>query len=265
MRDKLLNYGFCFQEGNEPKVKINESNNQIDDLKTTQKIELQTKKLNEEIEIELYDETLQFDENFEDGNTVKYVLLPIYKDKNNEEKNYTKLLNLGSKILMNRKKVMDKFSEGLNYFVLDYDSIFGLRLLSFQKYKPDFFSCEERVLFETLLIKFHQFKFKEFFYSYNTIQFELGIKKDKANTIVKKFVRLGFLNCNVKTSLIDGRPSQVTYYFVNAYKIIELIPLIYKNEHLEQVNEELTMYLEPAIEKKSNRTIHPLDITSIMQ
>ncbi|RAR74233.1 hypothetical protein [Flavobacterium aciduliphilum] len=265
MNEKLLSYGVCFQEQNEYKSEINNLNNQVDYSSESKKNESETKKLNEEIEIEFYDETLQFDENFEDGNTVKYVLLPIYKDNNNEEKNYTKLLNLGSKILMNRKKVMDKFSEGLNYFVLDYDSIFGLRLLSFQKYKPDFFSCEERVLFETLLIKFHQFKFKEFFYSYNTIHIELGIKKDKANTIVKKFVRLGFLNCNIKTSLIDGRPSQVTYYFVNACKIIELIPLIYKNEHLEQVNKELTMYLEPAIEKKSNRTIHPIDITRIMQ
>jgi len=259
MKDKLLNYGFEFQEEHlEPAPQSNEAIQFEDNCNAINSTD-------EKVEIELYDETKQFDENFEDGSVVKYVLLPIYRDKNHEDKDYTKLLNIGSKTIMNRKKVMDKFSEGLNYFVLDYDSIFGLRLLSLQKYKPDFFSCEERVLFETLLIKFHQFKFKDFFYSYNTIRNELGIKKDKANTIVKKFIRIGFLSSNVKSSIIDGRPSQVTYYFVYANKIIELIPFIYKTEHLEEVREKLIMYLEPAIEKKSKRTNYPPDITSIMQ
>ncbi len=259
MKDKLLNYGVEFQEkhiehapqSNLP-MQIQESCKAINNT-------------DEKVEIELYDESKQFDENFEDGSNVKYVLLPIYKEKNHENQNYTKLLNLGSKTLMNRKKVMDKFSEGLHYFVLDYDTIFGLRLLSFQKYNPIFFSCEERVLFETLLIKFHRFKFKEFYYSYKTIYIELGIKRDKAKTIVNKFIKLGFLNCRVKKSQINGRQSQITYFSVCANKIIDLVPLIYETEHQEQVKEELTMYLEPAIQKESNRTNHPLDITSIMQ
>lgn len=253
MKNVIMGYGFESDGLN------------LDKHKQIKYTDADTDKKKENIEIELYDETKQFDENFEDGSVVKYVLLPIYKDKNHEEKNYTRLLNIGSKTIMNRKKIMDKFSEGLNYFVLDYDPIFGLRLLSFQKYKPDFFSCDERVLFETLLIKFHQFKFKEFFYSYNTIRYELGIKKDKATTIVEKFIRLGILRCNVKSSKINGRPSQITYYFVFANKIIDLVPLIYKTEHLEKVREELIMYLEPAIEKEPNESNYPVDITSIMQ
>lgn len=264
MTEKLMNYGVCFQEQNEITNKENYSNHQVDDFNVSvnQKYETNT---SDEFEIKLYDESKQFDENFKDGSVVKYVLLPIYKDKNHEEKNYTKLLNIGSKTIMNRNKIMDKFSEGLNYFVLDYDSIFGLRLLSFQKYKPDFFSCDERVLFETLLIKFHRFKFKEFYYSYNTIYIELGIKRDKAKTIVNKFIKLGFLNCRVKTSQINGRQSQITYYSVCANKIIDLVPFIYQTEHQEQVKEELIMYLEPAIEREPNESNYPIDITSIMQ
>lgn len=221
-------------------------------------------KFTEETEIIFYDESKQFDENFLDGSTVKYVLLPIYKDNSYDKKDYTKLLNAGSKVLLNRKKVMDKFSEGLNYFVLDYDPFFGLRLLSFQKYKPHFFNCEERILFETLLIKFHQFKFKGFFYSYNTISNELGIKRDRANTIIRKFIKIGFLSCNVKTSQINKRPSQITYYLINANKVIELIPEIYISDFTKQIEEEITAYLEPAIVKLID-TSYPEDLSTVMQ
>lgn len=264
MQEKLLSYGVCFPEKNEST--INEVDNQDDVYKITKKLELETKNPNEEIEIELYDESKQFKENFEDGSFVKYVLLPIYKSQNNEDRDYTKLLNAGSKVLLNRKKVMDKFSEGLNYFVLDYDPIFGLRLLSFEKYNSKFFLCEERVLFETLIIKFHLFKFNEFYYSYEVIRRELGIKKDRAKTIINKFISLGFLSCQVKTSSINNRASQISYYNINANKVIELIPQIYELGHQEKAEEELIAYLEPAIEKQSkNNSHHSIDLTSIMQ
>lgn len=265
MTEKLMNYGVCFQEQNEITNKENYSNHQVDDfnLSVKQKYETNTSDV---FEIEIYDESKQFDENFEDGSKVKYILLPIFKDKNQEDKNYTKLLNAGSKVLLNRKKVMDKFSEGLNYFVLDYDPIFGLRLLSFEKYNPNFFSCEERVLFETLIIKFHLFKYKEFFYSYEVIRRELGIKKDRARTIIKKFISLGFLSCQVKTASIKDRPSKISYYNINANKVLELVPQIYMLVHQEKTEEELIAYLEPALEKQSkNNDHHPIDLSRIMQ
>jgi hypothetical protein len=265
MTEKLLSYGICLQEQNETINKDNDSNHHADDFKVSVK---QKHKANNSnlLEIKFYDESKQFDENFEDGSNVKYVLLPIFKDKNQEDKNYSKLLNAGSKVLLNRKKVMDKFSEGLNYFVVDYDPIFGLRLLSFEKYNSNFFSCEERVLFETLIIKFHLFKYNEFFYSYEVIRRELGIKKDRARTIIKKFISLGFLSCQVKTASIEDRPSQISYYNINANKVIELIPQIYISAHQEKAEEELTAYLEPAIKKQFKYNVHhPIDLSSIMQ
>lgn len=266
MKNELMNYGYENPANLvEKRQQIEKTNKIEDDWGIVEKKEILAENNHGKGEIELYDESIQFEENFKDGSNVKYVLLPIYKNNKKDEYNYTKLINAGSKVILNKKKVMDKYSEGLNYFILDYDSIFGLRLLSFQRYKSDFFSCEERVLFETIIIKFHQFLFREFFYSFSNIQKELGIKKDKANTIVKKFIKMEILSSHVKTTVIKGRPSQVTYYNVNANKVIELIPLVYNEEFQEQSKDELIKYLEPAINRRSKIVGHPIDITSIMQ
>lgn len=215
------------------------------------------------INIPLYDLALDSEENFKDGIETKYVLLPVNKDGVVNEISFTPLLNAGGKIIMSNEQHRQNMDYVTDFFVVDYDSMFGLRLLVFQKYNSKFFSCDERVFFETLLIKFHAFRFKPFYISYPTIFNELGIKKDRAITISRKFHKLGFLKTEIKTKSIEGRPSQVTYYNLDTDKILELLPKIYLDEHFENINRDIKKYLEPAFKKVSTTEI--IDITNIMQ
>jgi hypothetical protein len=214
-------------------------------------------------EVPLYDLSLTNEENFADGYGTKYILLPISKNGVSDANPYSVLLNAGAKIVMKSSKFDENSEYLVDHFILDYDSMFGLRLLSFQKYNSDLFSCDERVFFETLLIKFHRFGFIPFFISYSTIQKELGIKKDRVITISKKFKALGFLNTEIITSLIEGRPSQVTYYYIDADKIMELLPKIYIKEHLDVIGRDIKKYLEPALKKESVPRV--TDFTRIMK
>ncbi|WP_264565859.1 hypothetical protein [Flavobacterium sp. N3904] len=214
-------------------------------------------------DVPLYDLSLTIEENFRDGIQIKYILLPIKANGVQYENNYSPLLNAGAKIVMNAEKFEENSEYLMDFIVIDYDTMFGLRLLSFQKYNSDLFSCDERVFFETLLIKFQRFGFIPFFISYTTIEKELGIKKNRAITISKKFKELGFLNTEIQTSKIDDRPSQVTYYHINASKIIELLPKIYIKEHLDVIGRDVEKYLAPAIAKI--RLPDNYDISSIMQ
>lgn len=214
-------------------------------------------------DVQLYDLTLTNEENFPNGYGIKYILLPITKNGVPDASPYSVLLNAGAKIVMKSSKFDENSEYLLDHFILDYDSMFGLRLLSFQKYNSDLFSCDERVFFETLLIKFHRFGFVPFFISYSTIQKELGIKKDRVITISKKFKTLGFLNTEIRTSLIEDRPSQVTYYYIDANKIMELLPEIYIKEHLDVINRDIAKYIEPALKKESVPRV--IDATRIMK
>lgn len=214
-------------------------------------------------DVPLYDLSLTNDENFTDGYRTKYILLPINKNGECSANPYSPLLNAGAKIVMNSSKFEENSEYLIDHFILDYDSMFGLRLLSFQKYNSALFSCDERVFFETLLIKFHRFNFNPFYISYSTIQKELGIKKDRVITISKKFKALGFLNTEIQTSLIEDRPSQVTYYYIDANKIMELLPEIYIKEHLDVIGRDIKKYLEPALKKEG--VPRAIDYTRIMK
>ena len=101
--------------------------------------------------IEIYDDNLSYDENFTEGVDLKYALLPIYKTPKGNEFDFTRLLNAGGKIIITEN--FENYVTALEYFVVDFDSIFGLRLLSYQRYNSKFFDCQERVFFEALLIK----------------------------------------------------------------------------------------------------------------
>lgn len=200
-------------------------------------------------EIELYDQSITFDENFRSGKDIKFVLLPIFNNTPDKDINFTPLLNAGGKLLLKREELFANYGEGYAFLIVDYDSIFGIRLLSFQKY-TNFFSCDERVLFETLLIKFHSFKFKEFFYSLKSIYKELGIKESRAKTILSKFVNLGIISKQVKKQFYKGIATQVTYFNLYTEKIIELLPKIYDKDHIDMIEKDILKYLEPAIKKK---------------
>ena len=197
-------------------------------------------------EIELYNQSLSYEENFEDGKRVKFLLLPLFKNQKDNELNFTPILNAGATIIMNRKQLAGAYSENFHYIIADYDSIFGLRLLSFQRY-TNFFACDERVLFETLLIKFKRFDYKAFFLSIPTIYKELGIKETRANTIIKRFIELNILTKEVRTSYTNNSPSQVSFYFINANKVIELLPTIYYEFHLDNIQKDIETYLMPAL------------------
>jgi hypothetical protein len=231
--------------------------------KPFQHYEEESEESEELIDVPLYDLTLDSEENFQDGIETKYILLPVNKDGVVNETSFTPLLNAGGKIIMNNDKHRQNMDYVTDFFVVDYNTMFGLRLLVFQKYNSEYFSCDERVFFETLLIKFHGFRFKPFYISYSTIFNELGIKKDRVMTISRKFHKLGFLRTEVKTTSIEGRPLQVTYYNLDTDKIIELLPVIYLEQHHEDTDRDIKKYLEPA--RKKIIVSEATHISNIMQ
>lgn len=249
MKTKLETYGFkdpadCIEK-NAHNNDFHFYENELENVEEFEEIE----ELDETIEIDLYDMSLSSEQNFQNGEKTKYILLPINSNGVENGPSFTPLLNAGGKIILNKDKAQQNMDYIGDTFVVDFDSMFGLRLLSFQKYNSDFFSCDERVFFETLIIKFHRFGFKPFFLSYNVIFKELGIKKDRMISISKKFQNLAFLKTEIITKLIEGRPSQVTYYTLDANKIVELLPKVYNEEHIEVIDKEIKKYLEPAFKK----------------
>jgi hypothetical protein len=99
---------------------------------------------------------------------------------------------------------------------------FAINILKLQRYNFNFFSTEEVVFFEYVVIKGRSFICRaEFFHSSETIRRETGIKKHALNSIIKRFVNLGILGIKVK-----GMP-RVKYFTLNYQRIIELLPQIY--------------------------------------
>lgn len=95
----------------------------------------------------------------------------------------------------------------------------------FRIYNPTYFSCDERVFFEALLVKHKRFGGK-FTWSLPQTQKELGIKRTRRETIIQKFTTLGI----IKTEGIpmpDELIKEITCFTVDIPKIIELIPKIY--------------------------------------
>ncbi len=200
-------------------------------------------------EIELYDNQKTFDENFEKGNGTKYILIEIGKDKKFSIGSMASVIPTPqTKCIIDIEKVEDYSS--LEIIPVDYDSFFGLRLLSFQKYKSDFFLCDERVMFETFLIKYQRFDFKPFYWSLNKVFEEVGIKKDRATAIIEKFIKLGIASKELVKTQIDNRPQQINYYDLNTDRIIELIPEIYLERDSVNLETEIKKYLIPVLKKK---------------
>ncbi len=201
----------------------------------------ETKKPQQLQEIELYDPCKTLDENFEDDFQNKYLLISVNKNGSMGIEN--KIPDQFSKVVVDINKI-EEFDLP-EFAVIDYDTIFGLRLTSFINYNSDFFTCDERVFFEALLIKYKCFGYKPFHWSREVIWKELGIKKDRVNRIIRKFSdELNILYPKVIKTTIDGRPRQVTYFGLNAKKILELFPKIYLDKENEVLKEtELEKYL----------------------
>lgn len=201
-------------------------------------------------EIELYDNSKGFDENFEKGKSKKYIIIQITNDRKFEIVPRELILPTPqSKCVIDIDKLEEQNSF-FEYIPIEYDNIFGLRLISFIGYNSDFFLCDERIIFETLLIKYKSFDFKPFYWSKEVIFKEVGIKKDRATKILEKFINLGIVSKELKKASIENRPMQITYYDLNAEKIIELVPKIYKERENFSAKSKLEKYLMPALNRK---------------
>ena len=97
---------------------------------------------------------------------------------------------------------------------------FAVNIRKLQRYNFEFFTTEEAVFFEYIVVKSKLFN-GEFYHSGQTIRQETGIKRSALNTIVSRFQALGIFKVEVK-----GMPS-VRYFWVDYRKIIELLPQIY--------------------------------------
>lgn len=200
-------------------------------------------------EIKLYDPCKTREENFKDGITEKYFLFAVGRNGNISPN--TQIPDRFSKVVVDLNTIEEHSVP--EFAIVDYDCLFGVRMMSFIKYKSNFFTCDERVFFEALLIKYRAFRHKPFFWSKGVIWKEIGVKKDRATKIVRQFCELGILSAEVRKSMLDGRPQQITYYEPIASRIMELIPEIFGDREDDGFISELEKYLNYEPRHSSNR------------
>lgn len=257
--DKVL------EMSNEPKTNPELNVDSIEDDDYNEDEDWFGQKIKEEddfIELSLYDHTLTKEENFAD-NDEKYVLIKVTKDGEFgivDKKNI--IPSPSTKCLINLSKIEDEASE-FSFMPVAYSSFMGVDVLNFMKYNSDFFTCDERVFFITLLVKFKSFDFKPFYWSKEKMYQELGIKKDRASKIIQKFENLGFLSTELVKAKIEGRPMQITYFDIDGGKIIDLLSKILHDEENEDgynyILSDIEKYLKPSVKKEK------VSVTSIMQ
>jgi hypothetical protein len=212
-------------------------------------------------EISLYDHTLTKEENFTNSDD-KFVLFKVTKDGEFGVSDKVNVIPCPqTKCVINTSTL--ELAEEFNVMPVSYNSFMGVDVLNFMKYNSNFFTCDERVFFITLLVKFKCFDFKPFYWSKEKIFHEVGIKKDRANKIIKKFVELGFLSMELVKTKIDGRPMQINYFDIDGGKLIDLLPqILHSNEDEDgyvYTQPDIEKYLKPSINKESK------SISSIMQ
>ena len=230
---KKMNYGYV-----EPEDCIEQNLPSDNDYNTDES------EKEEFFEVPIYDFEKTKEENLKTG--TKYLLVPISSDGFGKVEN-EQLLSEFTKIVLKQDELFSCDSMGQDLIVVDYATMFGLRLNRFKNYNSDYFKCDERVLFEFLVMKNKYFGFKPFFLSFQDIYREMGIRKDRAVTIVKKFKKLEFLESEVVSVFIDGQPRQVTYYTLDTAKIIDLLPKIYYEEVEEEIKHDILKYLKPSV------------------
>jgi len=133
----------------------------------------------------------------------------------------------------------------------------AVNCLKFQYYNFNFFSCQEIVLFETLIVLGGiSFKKKdEFFHSTKTLTDKTGIKKHTVDKSIERFETLGIIDVEVK-----GMP-RVKFYKMNWDNIIELLPEIYQfddfrkqfNESTQPLYDFFHQFAENNQEKNNNK------------
>lgn len=128
-----------------------------------------------------------------------------------------------------------------------------VNVLKLQRYNFKFFSLEEVVFFEYLMVKAQAFGFGQFYHSTETISSETGIRRTKLDTIIGKFNDLGILRVEVK-----GFP-KVKHFTVDFEKIHALLSQIYQCAENGKLSADmlklLTGFYNPLVEsyqKKNN-------------
>lgn len=129
----------------------------------------------------------------------------------------------------------------------------AINIRKFQRYNYNYFSCEEVVFFEYLVVKANSFKQVPFYHSSETIFNETGIKKHSLNTIIKRFENLNYISIVVK-----GMP-RVKHFTVHYPKIYDDIKHIYllddNGQPLYEFRQLLAEFFLPLVEtyqKKNN-------------
>ena len=113
----------------------------------------------------------------------------------------------------------------------------AVNIRKLQRYNFNFFSLEEVVFFEYLVVKAPLFKFQEFYHSTATIAKEIGIKRSKLESIINKFGKMGLLKVEVK-----GFP-KVKHFTVNFEKISFYLPQIYQSAENGKLSADMSKLL----------------------
>lgn len=194
--------------------------------------------------IKLYNPSLSFKDNFSVDKDDKHLVFRISKNSN-----FIGLIpDNSSVILTDLSKIRDQMY--LRSIIMDYYSLFGLRYNMFKRYDPNFFECDERIFFEALLINYKKADFRKFEWAKSKIFYELGIKRTRLETIIRKFKRLGIINNTVVHSLKmkpGSRKNKASFFVLNPEVIIGLIPSIYFRFEMASAKEALIRFLTPAI------------------
>jgi hypothetical protein len=130
----------------------------------------------------------------------------------------------------------------------------SVNILKLQRYNFKFFSLEEVVFFEYLIVKAKAFGFGQFYHSTETISSQTGIKRTKLDTIIGKFDKLGILRVEVK-----GFP-KVKWFHVDFERIHALLAQIYQSAENGKLSADmlklLSGFYNPLVEsyqKKNNK------------
>ena len=130
----------------------------------------------------------------------------------------------------------------------------AVNIRKLQRYNFSFFTLEEVVFFEYLVVKAPLFKFREFYHSTATIAKEIGIKRSKLESIITKFGKMGLLQVEVK-----GFP-KVKHFSVNFEKISFFLPKIYQSAENGKLSADMSKLLvdfyNPLVETYQKKNIN---------
>lgn len=113
----------------------------------------------------------------------------------------------------------------------------AVNIRKLQRYNFSFFTLEEVVFFEYLVVKAPLFKFREFYHSTATVAKEIGIKRSKLASIINKFGKMGMLKVEIK-----GFP-KVKHFTVNFEKIRFFLPQIYQSAENGKLSADMSKLL----------------------